>query len=350
MYRSGGGSKPPTIKDIARAVGVSHATVSRILHGNGPASDETRAKVLTTARRLGYVPNQVARGLKVGSIGMLAALVPSLEGPPTSDILATIADELMKAGYSLTVHCSFEDARRQLQHLKLVCGRTADAMFFVPTSDLLVRGQPDLIEATRRAVAEALIPVVFVDRHLDVGELACVCTDNKAGVMDAVRYLVTIGHRRIGYLTGPPLSSVVERFDGYREALLEAGLEYNPQWVESLLYDSHEAGLVAASRLLQRAPDITAVITYNPNATVGIVGAALRLGRSIPTDLSVVAFDDVPAISSTLVPLTHIQQDAVSIGRHAARLALELLQGGQPRHVRVRPRLVVGKSTAPAMR
>lgn len=348
VYRTDNYYRSPTIKDVARAAGVSHATVSRILHGNGPASTDTKARVLAAAHRLGYVPNRIARGLKAGATGILAALVPSLDGAPTSDILANIADELMKAGCSLAVHCSFEDARRQLELLQLLRGRAADAVFFMPTSDMLVRDLPDLVESTRRAVAEAVIPVVFVDRHMDVGNLSCVCTDNRLAVAEAVRYLIAIGHRNIGYLTGPPLSSVVERLEGYREGLRQAGLEYDPRRVESLRYDSYEAGLAAATRLLQRAPELTAVIAYNPNATVGVVSAAFRTGRSVPEDLSVLAVDDVPAISSTFVPLTHVQQDAVTIGRQAARLALELLQGGEPRHVRVPARLVVGRSTAPA--
>ncbi len=347
MYSLPPSRRAATIKDIARSAGVSHATVSRVLRGNGPAARETRARVLAAAERLGYTPNRMALGLRVGATGMVAALVPRLDGPPTSDILANIADEFGRVGLSLTLHCCFDSGERQLQDLELIKGKTADAAFFIPAGDLALPARRELLQRASRAVFEAKIPVIFLDRHLDVPAAGCVCTDNEQAAFSAVGYLLSIGHRRIGFLSGPPLSSVTERFEGYRKALAASGIAFEPRWAETLLSDSYEAGLVAALQLLQRAPELTAVITYNPSATVGLVAATSRLGRSIPQDLSLVAFDDVPPVSATLAPLTHLEQDAAAIGRHAARLAVEMLSGGGPRHVRIPARLVVGQTTRP---
>ena len=338
-----------TLKDVARAACVSHSTASRALRNVGRVSPDTRMAVLAAAEKLGYTPNAMARALKNGKTGALSALVPRLDGPPVSDMIAILNEEMERAGRTLHIHCSFEDAERQLEKLQLLQGNS-DGVFAVPTGDLLVRDRDDLTRETLGLIEAMNVPVVFVDRYLDVPGAGIVCTDNERGAFEAVTYLVSLGHRAIGYLTGPPLSSVVERLQGYQRALAQAGLAFSEHLVERLVTDSAEAGVEAAMRLLRRAPEITALVAYNHNATVGTFAAAARLGRQIPGDLSLVAFDDVPEVSSILVPITYVEQDVVSIGRHAAHLMLDMLRGGPAREIRVPPRLVVRQSAIPAQR
>ncbi|WP_324717181.1 LacI family DNA-binding transcriptional regulator [Carboxydochorda subterranea] len=335
----------PSLKDVALAARVSHATVSRALRNVGRVAPQTRAAVLAAADRLGYTPNLIARGLKNGATGMLSALVPGLSGPPVSDMMSVVNEELERAGIALQIHTSSEDAERQLEKLRLIRG-SSDGVFFVPTSDLLVRGRDDLVQATTRQVQEMGVPVVFVDRYLEVPGAGVVCTDNETAAYEVAMYLISLGHRSIGYLTGPAVSSVRERLQGFRRAMAEAGLAYDESHLESLVADSYEAGAEAALRLLRRAQAITALVTYNHNATVGTVVAARRLGLEIPGDLSLVAFDDVREVSAIQVPLTYVEQDVVSIGRHAAQLMLDMLRGGPPRQIRVQARLVVRQSAA----
>lgn len=341
------GRRHLTLKDVARAANVSHSTASRALRNVGRVSRETRMAVLAAADRLGYSPNLMARALKNGKTGILSALVPRLDGPPVSDMIAILNDEMERAGRTLHLYCSFEDAERQLEKLQLIRGNS-DGVFAIPTGDLLVRGREDLTRETFRLIASMNVPVVFVDRYLDVPGAGVVCSDNERGAFEAVSYLVSLGHRAIGYLTGPPLSSVVERLRGYRRALEQAGIPFAEHRVEKLVADTFEAGVEAAMRLLARAPEVTALVTFNANATVGAFAALGRLGKTVPEDLSVVAFDDVPVVSSILVPVTYVEQDVVSIGRHAAQLMLDMLQGGPPREIRVPPRLVVRQSARPA--
>ena len=335
-----------TLKDVARQACVSHSTASRALRNVGRVSPETRMAVLAAAERLGYTPNLIARALKNGKTGVLSALVPRLDGPPVSDMIAILNEEIERAGRSLHIHCSFEDAERQVEKLRLLRGNS-DGIFLVPTGDLLARGREDLMEETIRLLGSMNVPVVFVDRYLDIPGASVVCTDNEQGAYEAVSYLISLGHRTIGYLTGPPLTSVVERFRGYRRGLERAGIPFSEELVEQLVVDSFEAGVEAAMRLLRRAPHITALIAFNYRATVGAFAAAARFGKRIPVDLSIVAFDDVPEVSSILVPLTYVEQEVVSIGRHAAHLMLDMLRGGPPREIRVPPRLVVRQSAVP---
>ncbi|MEW6046781.1 MAG: LacI family DNA-binding transcriptional regulator [Bacillota bacterium] len=340
------GHRRLTLKDVARAASVSHSTASRALRNVGRVSHETRMAVLAAADRLGYSPNLMARALKNGKTGTLSALVPRIDGPPVSDMIAILNDEMERAGRTLHLYCSFEDAERQLEKLHLIRGNS-DGVFAVPTGDLLIRGREDLTRETLRLIESMNAPVVFVDRYLEVPGAGVVCSDNERGAYEAVTYLVSLGHRAIGYLTGPPLSSVVERLRGYRRALEQARIPFSEHLVERLVADSFEAGVEAAMRLLCRAPEITAVVTFNYNATVGVFAAVGRLGKQIPKDLSLVAFDDVPEVSSILVPITYVEQDVVNIGRHAAQLMLDMLQGGPAREIRVPPRLVVRQSVMP---
>lgn len=350
MNHTSGRHRPLTLKEVAREASVSHSTASRALRNVGRVSPDTRRAVLAAADKLGYTPNIIARALKNGRTGALSALVPRLDGLPVSGMIANLNEEMERAGRTLHIHCSFEDAERQLEKLQLLQGNS-DGVFVVPTGDLLVRGRDDLTRETLRLIGAMNVPVVFVDRYLEaVPGAGIVCTDNERGAFEAVTYLVSLGHRAIGCLIGPLLSSVVERLEGYKRALAQAGLAFSEHLVERLVTDSSEAGVEAAMRLLRRAPDVTALVTYNYCGTVGTFAAAARLGKQIPRDLSLVAFDDVPEVSSILVPITYVEQDVVSIGRHAAHLMLDMLRGGPGREIRVPPRLVVRQSAVSARR
>jgi LacI family transcriptional regulator len=338
--------RPPTLKDVAKIAAVSHVTVSRVMRNVGNVSPETRAAVLAAAQQLGYTPNRMAQGLKRGFTRIISTIVPRLDGSPVSEIVEILNQEFSKVGMWLHLHCSFGDATRQLEELRLIQG-TSDLTFLVLTSDLIVRDRPDLMAATVRTIRQMSSPIIFLDRYIELPNVAYVCSDNEAGVRDAVNYLVSMGHSRIGYLTGPLLSSVAERLKGYRDGLQHAGIPFNPCLVESLPSDSYHDGAEAAQCLLRRVPDLTALITYNHFATAGAVSAIRQVGKRIPEDISLVAFDDVPSISAALVPLTHIEQDAQNIARRAMELALDMQSGGEPKRIRVRPRLVIGGSTGP---
>ncbi|OIV36521.1 LacI family transcriptional regulator [Mangrovactinospora gilvigrisea] len=336
--RNAPGARRPTLSDVAREVGVSAKTVSRVLNEEGVVSPGTRARVLEAVERLGFRPNLMARNVRVGSRDSTVGLiVPELGNPFFGTVAEAVEKALRARGLTLVIGTSEEDAERERQLVRTFLDRQTGGLIVVPAEP--VGPHAGLDHAYLGEERAAGLPVVFLDRTPTALAADTVLSENRDGARAGVAHLLGRGHRRIAFLGDEPaeLYTRRERFAGYREALAAAGVPEAPELVVS----GHDSAAAAAAvRALLALPEPpTALFAANNLATVGAVTALARAGRQ---DVALVGFDDLPMAEALRPGLTVIAQDPAALGREAAALALARLDGdeAEPRVVRVPTRLV----------
>ncbi|MGW4443990.1 LacI family DNA-binding transcriptional regulator [Streptomyces sp. NPDC004682] len=314
-------NRRPTLADVAREVGVSAKTVSRVLNEDGPASAGTRERVLAAVARLGFQPNLMARNIRVGGPDTTIGLVvPDLGNPFFGAVAGSIEDSVRERGLTLLMGSSADDAGRERALTDKFLARRVSILMVVPS----VGAEHSHLKPHRAAG----LPVVFVDRPGAGLSTDSVVSSNREGARAGVAHLIAHGHRRIGFVGDLPtrLYTRRERLAGYREALREAGLPDDRLLVASA-HDQRGAG-EATARLLALPDPPTALFAGNNIVAVGVVA---RLARDRRKDVAVVAFDDV-ALADALEPaLTVVAQNPEEIGRTAAVTALARLDGDRSR-------------------
>ncbi|MBR8642825.1 LacI family DNA-binding transcriptional regulator [Streptomyces tuirus] len=334
-------NRRPTLADVAREVGVSAKTVSRVLNEDGPASAKTREQVLAAVARLGFQPNLMARNIRVGGPDTTIGLViPDLGNPFFGAVARSIEDTVRDRGLTLLMGSSADDPDRERALTDTFLARRISILMVAPT---VGAGHSHL--KTHRAAG---LPVVFLDRPGNGLATDSVVSSNRAGAHEGVAHLIAHGHRRIGFIGDVPtrLYTRRERLAGYRTALEEAGLPYDRPLVTNA-HDQQGAS-TATAQLLSLADPPTALFAGNNIVALGIV---TELARAKRKDVAVVAFDDV-ALAEALEPaLTVVAQDPEEIGRAAAATALARLDGDRSRvrTITVPTRLIVrGSGEQPA--
>ena len=334
-------NRRPTLSDVAREVGVSAKTVSRVLNDDGPASAQTREQVLAAVAKLGFQPNLMARNIRVGGPDTTIGLViPDLGNPFFGAVARSIEDTVRDRGLTLLMGSSADDPERERALTDKFLARRVSILLVVPSV-----GADHSHLKTHRAAG---LPVVFIDRPGTGLSTDSVVSSNRAGAHDGVAHLVAHGHRRIGFVGDLPtkLYTRRERLAGYREALQEVGLPYDRSLVTNA-HDQHGAS-ASTSQLLGLVDPPTAVFAGNNIVALGIVTELARRKRK---DVAVVAFDDVPLAEALEPALTVVSQAAEEIGRTAAATALARLDGdrGRARTITVPTRLIVrGSGECPA--
>ncbi len=331
----------PTIHDIARQAQVSAMTVSRALNNRPGVSEDTRQKVHAVAQSLGYVANVQAKRLAGGQTNVLGMLVPDIGTEYVGEIVRGVGDALEKSGYDLLLYTTHRDPERERARLSGVAGGMADGLLTV---------LPKTIDSHLSMLEQLALPVVIVDHRGANTSLPTIGTDNLTGSREAVQHLAGLGHRRIGFITGDlSTGAAVDRLRGYREGLQAAGLPFDEALVgQGDFYQPR--GFEAALELL-RLPDApTALFASNDVSAFGALAAVRELRLRVPTDVSVVGFDDIPSARQIHPPLTTVRQPLYEMGAAATRLLLSLLRGGEAAVPRISlpTVLVVRESTAPA--
>ncbi|QNP74774.1 LacI family DNA-binding transcriptional regulator [Streptomyces roseirectus] len=314
-------NRRPTLADVAREVGVSAKTVSRVLNEDGPASARTREQVLAAVARLGFQPNLMARNIRVGGPDTTVGLViPDLGNPFFGAVARGIEDTVGVRGLTLLMGSSADDPDRERALTDKFLARRISILMVVPSVGAS--------HAHLKSHRDAGLPVVFLDRPGAGLTADSVVSTNRTGAHDGVAHLVAHGHRRIAFVGDLPtrLYTRRERLAGYREALREAGLPDDPALITNA-HDQHGAS-AATARLLERADPPTALFAGNNIAALGIV---TELARSRRKDVAVVAFDDVPLAEALEPALTVVAQNPEEIGRAAAATALARLDGDRSR-------------------
>jgi LacI family transcriptional regulator len=328
-----------TIVEVAKNTGVSISTVSRALSKPYLVAPATLACVLEAVAELNYQPNQLARGLRQKRSGVIGLAAPDISSPFQSKIAKGLQEVAAARGYQLFLCSTDEDSLKEEALLRSLKAYQLQGLVIIPTA----RTHENLRHLSG-------LPVVEVDRTTGQ-HMISVLIDNEGGAREAVQHLVDLGHTRIATVTGR-LSTTTgrERLRGYQQALIEAELPAEPEWiVEGDHFE--ETGYRATSRLLS-LPDalsFTALFTANGDVTAGALQAVQERGLSIPHDLSLVGFDDSRWARLVTPPLTVVEQPAFEMGYMAGEQLFRLLGGTEPKPLehRLRPRLILRKSTAP---
>lgn len=314
-----------TIKDVAQRADVSITTVSHTINGTRRVSDGLRERVLKAMRELDYRPNVLARSLRVGQTQTIGLVIPDSSNLFFAEMARAIEDIGYQHGYSVILCNSDGNTEKQRRYIQTLVDKQVDGIIFISSGD----SGEDL-----QYLLDNRIEIVVVDRDVPGVQTDIVLVDNELAGYQATRYLIDLGHRRIALILGPSnLTPSAHRADGFRRALLEAGLAPNPQYEVPGDFQI-EGGEKAALRLLSLTPHPTAVFVCNDMMAIGVIRATRCLGLRLPEDLSVVGFDDIALARATYPALTTMAQPVSEMARIATGLLLDRLSGlisGEPR-------------------
>jgi LacI family transcriptional regulator len=308
-----------TVRAVAKLVGVSPMTVSRVINGAENVKEETRRKVQEAIEQLDYVPNRLARGLTSSRSGTIGLIVPDVVNPFFTLVLRGAEAAARRAGYRLLVCDSENDPRREREYLEDMMSYRVDGLLVAPASERSAAGLAPLL---RRG-----FPFVLIDRSIAGLDCDSVQSDNVAGARDLTEHLVRLGHRRIAHLVGSDDNSTGrERLQGYREGLEAAGIPFADELLFHTTVD-RIGGYRAVQSMLLLDPLPTAVFAVNNMTAVGAMQALRERGLRVPTDIGLVCFDDVEHLAVLSPFLTVMDQPAETFGSLASQLLVERIAG-----------------------
>jgi LacI family transcriptional regulator len=327
-----------TIKEIAQRANVSAATVSHVVNNTRFVSDEVRARVDAAVAALGYVPNAVARSLRMRGTQTLGMMIPNISNLFFAELVRAFEDECYRQGYSLILCNSEDDPGREIIYLRTLMSKRVDGLVMISA------GRDDHL---CRLLSTTWLPLVIVDREIEGVTADLVEVDHEHGGYLAARHLLDLGHRRIAAIAGPgDLVVSKQRVFGFERALAEAG---TPRPAEYLIHASFttQGGYEAARRLLGLAKQPTAVFACNDLLALGAIHAMREAGMRVPQDLSVVGFDDIALAAFVSPRLTTIRQPKQRIGELAAQLLIARIKGKRDDVVKklLEPELAPGDTT-----
>ncbi len=311
-------SSASTIRDVARMAGVSTATVSRVLAGIGRPTPGTAAAVQAAVQELGYRPSGVARSLRMRRTRTLGLIVTDIQNPFFPELVQAADDAARALGYSTLLGSAAYDEQRTMHYLDLMVDHRVDG---------LIIASSQLSDAGWRWLAESPVPVIVVNAEPVGLPVPVVTSDNERGSQLAVEHLVSLGHRRIGYIQGSgSFTAAAPRLAGFRRACADAGLDPSETPILSGS-DQVESGERAAVEFLSRTPRVTAIACYNDLTAIGALRGLRAAGLRVPDDISVIGCDDIAAASWVVPTLTTVAQQKAEMGR----LAVEHLAGALER-------------------
>ena len=337
-------SRAATILDVAKKAGVSIKTVSRVFNKEANVSSRMEEKVRKAIKELDYSPSMAARILA----GNRSFLIGLLYDTPSSYYMHSIQvgalERCRQAGFHLILEkCNSEARDAATAVLGSIKQTRMDGVILTPpVSDS---------NAIRRVLMDQKIPHVLVSPPKLLSGVSCVHMDDRQAVFDMTSYLISLGHKRIGYIKGLPRHGAAKlRFLGYQDALKDNGIEQTEAFVKEGTF-RFQSGVEAAEQLLQLKIRPTAILAANDEMGAGVIAAAHRLGITMPGDLSVAGFDDVPYASITWPALTTIRQPIAEMGAEAAELLLRQIQSKESKSLETsrlfRYEMKVRESTGP---
>ncbi len=336
--------KRVSVHDVAEAAGVTIGSVSRVLNGGRYVSAELRAKVLAAAERLQYQPHAGARSLRMGRSKTIGCMVSEIENPLYAAFVAAVEAQVGQHGYTLLLATSHHSRKREAEILEMFERRGMDGAV-VTTSFTWDDERID-------PFATSTLPLVMLDRESQL-PLDQVHMAHRDGIAQAVRYLHSLGHRRIAlFSAGPGLRPTAERVAGYREAHARLGLKVDERLLR-LAAAPTLSGFDDMRALLALAAPPTAVIGLGTRLLSGAMQALRERGLCVPQDISVVAISSPTLLEFADPPLTYVHFNLEQAGRAAAQLLLERLGEGQAqpsRSIVIPMELVVRESCAASVR
>jgi LacI family transcriptional regulator len=331
---------PATIRDVAKRAGVGVGTVSRVLNNSPSVSDSTRRKVLTAIDELSYTPNPSARRLSLGKTLSIAVIVPFFTRPAFVERLRGVEYALSQSEYDLILFNVETTVERDIYFRELPRRERVDGLLVISLSP--PNGEVNYL-------LQAEVPTVLVDAYHP--SLDHVVIDDVAGGRMATQHLIDLGHSKISLVSDPLVNpfnfvSSRDRYQGYRQALAEAGIPFRPEYHRQAPHGREEARQMAAD-LLSLPDRPTAIFATSDTQAVGVLEAAQNMGLMVPEDLSVIGYDDIEM--AEYLHLTTIRQPLFALGIEAVELLLDSIANPPvaPRRVLLPIELVVRGTTAP---
>ena len=336
------GSRRVTLREVAKQAGVSLGMASRVLGGYGSYSEKTRRKVLEAARELDYRPNALARSLRLGRSKAIGVVVADIMSYHWTTFVRGIEDAAAQRGYQVILGTTADNSEAERRYIRALYERNVDGIILSPSSDN---------EEMLAKLAEDGLAMILVESSSSEIKAPRINVDDRLAAREATEHLLSLGHTSIGLVAGPQeLESGRNRLEGYRDALLAAGLAYREELVR--IADFGAAGGYRATReLLESRERPTALLVCNELMTGGAVQCLKDLGVSVPEEVSLVAFDD-PAWASFFTPaLTTVRTPRMEVATKALDALLAHIKAGtrveEPEEVIIPTELVVRESTGP---
>jgi len=330
------------MKDIARDLGVSVVTVSKVLRNHSDIGESTRERVLQRVKELDYRPNLAARSLVTGRSYLVGLVVPDLLHPFFAEVAQALSDRLKKSGYYLIISSSEEDPELEEREIDQLLARRLDA--------LVVASSRSTVELFFRMERQHT-PYVLIDRSFSGLSANYVGVDDVAVGVLATKHLIDVGCSRIAHIRGPENGPGIRRLEGYKRALAQQGLSFREDYVvaqQTVDTESRLRGGEAMRKLLKLKPRPDGVFCYNDPLAMGAIDYVLEQGLRVPDDVAVIGCGNLHYDSSLRVPLSSIDQHSRRIGSEAGRLTLGILASKvppPPENVILEPKLVVRAST-----
>jgi len=305
-----------TIVEVAAQAGVSFGTVSRVINNDVHVKKETRARVIKTMERLGFVANRQARSLAGGKANSIGVLVPDLGTGYIGEIIRGIDAELGLSGLDLILYTTHRTASKEASYVANLATGMVDGLLLV-----LPRNPVDFIgNLTQRK-----FPFVLIDHQGAGRNCHAVGATNWQGGYNATEYLISLGHTRIGFITGSmDLGCALDRLDGYRSALRTYHIPNAPELIQEGNFFQPD-GYAGTESLLDLTIPPTAIFASNDVMAMGVMDAVRNRGMRVPDDISIVGFDDIPQASMIRPALTTVNQPLEKMGRFATQMLLDLL-------------------------
>lgn len=305
-----------TIADVAKYAGVSTATAGRVVGGYGNVSEKSREKVLRAVKELNYRPNMMAQSLRRNTTNTIAVILGSIKNNYCNRLIYAIEKEAQKHGCNVIICNTHEEPLQEYRHLQEMYSRHVDGVILMSAVKDI-----SLVEESYKDLYAGDMPIVFVDRTIRGLNSHVVQSNNKEISYEAVKYLIELGHKKIGVLATDDYSTVRERIEGYRKALEEYGIPYLPKLI---LYSQQNGETQDYKQALENIQEkqITAIYVLNNNLCIDVLKALKEQQLCIPEDLSLIVWDDEEI--NDYLDITTIAQPVEQIGKIAVRNLLKL--------------------------
>lgn len=325
-----------TIKDIARIAGVAPSVVSRALNNKYGVKESTRQRILEIARELGYYPNSAARSLVTRRTETIGIVMADISEPYYSQTIKGMEYVAIQTGYTLLFSNSYENVEQGRVLHKMISGERVDGLVIV--------GSNIQEKSFISTLLDGDIPFVLVERNFSDPRVNCIWVDNVRGGYLATRFLIDKGHRKIAHIAGNLYFQVaLDRIEGYKRALDEAGMGFSEEWVAAGDFLTH-GGYQAMKELLPLG--CTAVFAANDAMAYGALQAIWEAGLKVPEDIAIIGFDDLEFSQLTNPPLTTVRQPRYEMGRRSLEILVSVLRDKEPNGVKLcfQPEIAVRRS------
>lgn len=329
-----------TLKDVARAAGVSASTVSRALKNDLRISPAVTKRIKQIAKQVGYIPDITARSLRTGRTNTIGLLVRDISDEWSAALIPFIEKECTALNYALLLSNADSDPEREKYYLKVFQQRNVEGILILtPVSS----NQDDYLRFAQTT------PLVLVDIALQSPKINAVTVDHELGAFLSTQHLIDLRHREIAFISGPLNLSPSQSYrDGFLKALIEYKIQNNKKNFIATEKIDIAHGYQAMQELIQKKPSLTAVATGSDLMAAGAMKAIKEYGFSIPNDISIIGYDDIPLSDLLTPPLSSVKQDRQKLGQAAIELLTQVINSEiiKPKQITIPPELILRKSTS----